>query len=61
MTRSPMYSMFGETVAGVAVIRAFGCSTLALQQMMQLADTNMLAFVWSWYVGRVFGGTSQFS
>lgn len=49
VTRSPLYSMFGEAVSGVAVIRAFGCSTLALQQMMQLADTNNLAFVWSWW------------
>jgi ABC-type multidrug transport system fused ATPase/permease subunit len=59
VTRSPLYSMFGETVSGVAVIRAFGASewseqrtltagTIALRHMMQLADTNMLAFVWSW-------------
>jgi hypothetical protein len=25
-TRSPLYSLFGETVAGVSVIRAFGAS-----------------------------------
>lgn len=48
VTRSPLYSLFGETVSGVAVIRAFGASTIALKQMMRLSDTNLLAFYWSW-------------
>ena len=52
ITRSPLYSLFGETVSGVAVYRAFGASTIALQHMMQLADTNMLAFIWTWTVNR---------
>ena len=52
ITRSPLYSLFGETVSGVAVIRAFGASTIALKHMMRLADTNLLAFVWSWSVNR---------
>lgn len=52
ITRSPLYSLFGETVSGVAVYRAFGASTIALKRMMQLADTNMLAFVWTWTVNR---------
>lgn len=65
VTRSPLYSLFGETVSGVAVLRAFGASeyidhmlflyeaqvstgNMALQNMMKLADTNLLAFAWSW-------------
>ncbi|WVQ74986.1 hypothetical protein IAR50_004594 [Cryptococcus sp. DSM 104548] len=52
VTRSPLYSLYGETVAGVAVLRAFGGSTLALHHMMKLADTNLLAFAWSWTVNR---------
>ncbi|ODO00841.1 ATP-binding cassette transporter [Cryptococcus wingfieldii CBS 7118] len=52
VTRSPLYSLFGETVSGVAVLRAFGGSTLALHNMMKLADTNLLAFAWSWTVNR---------
>ncbi|KAL7425146.1 hypothetical protein Q5752_000834 [Cryptotrichosporon argae] len=52
VTRSPLYSLFGESVSGVAVLRAFGASTIALNHMMRLADTNMLAFVWSWNVNR---------
>ncbi|KAL1411123.1 hypothetical protein Q8F55_002073 [Vanrija albida] len=52
VTRSPLYSLFGETVSGVAVIRAFGASTVALKQMMKLEDTNMLAFCWTWTINR---------
>ncbi|WVQ79183.1 hypothetical protein IAT38_001279 [Cryptococcus sp. DSM 104549] len=52
VTRSPLYSLFGETVSGVAVLRAFGASTIALKSMMRLADTNLLAFAWSWTVNR---------
>lgn len=48
ITRSPLYSLFGETVSGVAVIRAFGGSTIALRNMLRLGDTNILAFVWNW-------------
>lgn len=52
VTRSPLYSLFGETVSGVAVIRAFGASTIALGQMMRLADTNIVSFAWTWTVNR---------
>lgn len=52
VTRSPLYSLFGETVSGVAVLRAFGASNMALKNMMKLADTNLLAFAWSWTVNR---------
>ncbi|KIR78450.1 ATP-binding cassette transporter [Cryptococcus gattii EJB2] len=55
VTRSPLYSLFGETVSGVAVLRAFGAisiGNMALQNMMKLADTNLLAFAWSWTVNR---------
>ncbi|WRT69694.1 uncharacterized protein IL334_006684 [Kwoniella shivajii] len=52
VTRSPLYSLFGETVSGVAVLRAFGASTISLKHMMRLADTNLLAFAWSWTVNR---------
>lgn len=52
LTRSPLYSLFGETVSGVAVYRAFGASTIALKHMIQLADTNIVAFAWTWTVNR---------
>jgi ABC-type multidrug transport system fused ATPase/permease subunit len=52
ITRSPLYSLFGETVSGIAVYRAFGASTIALRRMIQLADTNNLCFFWTWTVNR---------
>lgn len=48
VTRSPLYSLFAETVAGVSVIRAFGGSTIALRKMLTLADTNVVAYAWTW-------------
>lgn len=50
VTRSPLYSLFGETVSGVSVIRAFGASTIELRKMLTLADTNVVAYAWTWYV-----------
>ncbi|EKD03427.1 hypothetical protein A1Q2_02282 [Trichosporon asahii var. asahii CBS 8904] len=52
VTRSPLYSLFGETVSGVAVLRAFGASTVALSHMMRLSDTNILCFFWTWTINR---------
>jgi ABC-type multidrug transport system fused ATPase/permease subunit len=52
VTRSPLYSLFGETVSGVSVIRAFGASTISLQSMMNLSDTNIVSFAWTWTVNR---------
>jgi hypothetical protein len=48
VTRSPLYSLFAETVAGVSVIRAFGASTVELRKMLALADTNIVAYAWTW-------------
>lgn len=40
VTRSPLYSIYGEIIAGVAVIRAFGASTTFLREMFRRVDTN---------------------
>lgn len=39
VTRSPLYSIYGETIAGVTVIRAFGASSKFLRDMLRYADT----------------------
>ena len=39
VTRSPLYSIYGETIAGVAVVRAFGASSKFLRDMICCADT----------------------
>lgn len=45
VTRSPLYSIYGETIAGVTVIRAFGASSVFLREMLRCVDTNACPFV----------------
>lgn len=76
ITKSPMYSAFGDAVAGGAVIRAFGASkscqfpisgrlwilgTLSLREMMRSADTNILAYYWTWYVVSLHEQSADFA
>ena len=37
--RSPLYSIYGETIAGVPIIRAFGASSKFLREMLKCVDT----------------------
>lgn len=39
VTRSPLYSLYGETIAGVSVLRAFGASSKFMRDMLRCADT----------------------
>lgn len=39
VSRSPLYSIYGETIAGVPVLRAFGASSKLLRDMLQCVDT----------------------
>ncbi|KAG8779851.1 hypothetical protein FRC12_023787 [Ceratobasidium sp. 428] len=52
VTRSPLYSIYGETIAGVSVIRAFGASTMFLREMFRRVDTNAAPYHGSWSVNR---------
>ncbi|EIW83220.1 multidrug resistance-associated ABC transporter [Coniophora puteana RWD-64-598 SS2] len=52
VARSPLYSIYGETIAGVTVIRAFGASSKFLRDMIRCADTNANPFYWLWSVNR---------
>jgi len=37
VTRSPLYSLYGETIAGVSVVRAFGaCECILLNLKIEL-------------------------
>ncbi|TBU28095.1 multidrug resistance-associated ABC transporter [Dichomitus squalens] len=51
VTRSPLYSIYGETIAGVAVVRAFGASSKYLRDICY-ADTNANPVYWMWGVNR---------
>ncbi|KAH8822793.1 P-loop containing nucleoside triphosphate hydrolase protein [Flagelloscypha sp. PMI_526] len=46
VSRSPLYSMYSETIAGVSVIRAFGGSTKFMKEMMSQINTNMSPQYW---------------
>ncbi|CAE6528569.1 unnamed protein product [Rhizoctonia solani] len=52
VTRSPLYSIYGETIAGVTVIRAFGASSMFLREMLRCVDTNASPYYGMWSVNR---------
>ncbi|KAH8986771.1 ATP-binding cassette transporter [Lactarius hatsudake] len=52
VTRSPLYSIYGETISGVTIIRAFGASSKFLRDMLKCVDTNTNPFYWMWGVNR---------
>lgn len=43
-TRSPLYTIYGESITGVSVLRAFGASTKFLVEMHRHVDTVCLSF-----------------
>jgi hypothetical protein len=43
VTRSPLYSIYGETIAGVTILRAFGASSKFLRDMLRCVDTVSVA------------------
>ncbi|THH21147.1 hypothetical protein EW146_g360 [Bondarzewia mesenterica] len=52
VTRSPLYSIYGETIAGVTILRAFGASSKFLRDMLRCVDTNTNPYYWMWGVNR---------
>ncbi|KAL9538569.1 hypothetical protein MBANPS3_010833 [Mucor bainieri] len=52
VTRSPLFSVFTETIAGVATIRAFGATQQFLRTMMACIDANARPFFYTWSVTR---------
>ncbi|KAF9531155.1 multidrug resistance-associated ABC transporter [Crepidotus variabilis] len=52
VTRSPLYSMYGETISGVTILRAFGASSKFLRDMLRCVDTNANPYYWMWGVNR---------
>ncbi|KAF5314753.1 hypothetical protein D9611_007066 [Ephemerocybe angulata] len=52
VSRSPLYSIYGETIAGVPVLRAFGASSKLLRDMLRCVDTNSNPYFWMWGVNR---------
>ncbi|KAF8888549.1 multidrug resistance-associated ABC transporter [Infundibulicybe gibba] len=52
VTRSPLYSIYGETISGVTILRAFGASSKFLRDMLRCVDTNSSPCYWMWGVNR---------
>ncbi|ESK87928.1 atp-binding cassette transporter [Moniliophthora roreri MCA 2997] len=52
VTRSPIYSIYGETISGVTILRAFGASSKFLRDMLRCLDTNVNPYYWMWGVNR---------
>ncbi|KAG2156756.1 multidrug resistance-associated ABC transporter [Suillus bovinus] len=52
VARSPLYSMYGETIAGAPILRAFGASSKFLRDMLRCVDTNINPNYWQWAVNR---------
>ncbi|KZT58208.1 multidrug resistance-associated ABC transporter [Calocera cornea HHB12733] len=52
VTKSPLYTIYGDAISGVGVLRAFGASTKILREMLQFVDTNTNPYYWMWSVNR---------
>ncbi|TFK22034.1 multidrug resistance-associated ABC transporter [Coprinopsis marcescibilis] len=52
ISRSPLYSVYGDTISGAPVLRAFGASAKLLREMLRCVDTNTNPYYWMWGVNR---------
>ncbi|SCV71041.1 BQ2448_3803 [Microbotryum intermedium] len=52
VAKSPLYSIYGEAVAGVSVIRAFGSGARFMEIMLELASTQVTYYWTLWSVNR---------
>ncbi|KAK1224806.1 hypothetical protein PQX77_012290, partial [Marasmius sp. AFHP31] len=52
VSRSPIYSIYGETIAGVTILRAFGASSKFMRDMLRCLDTNINPDYWMYGVSQ---------
>lgn len=52
VTKSPLYSHFGETLVGVSTIRAFGVESRFMEEVLTKVDNNNTAFYFLWMCNR---------
>ena len=48
VSKSPLFSIYGEAIQGVAVIRAFGSSARFMALMLERATTNVSFYAYLW-------------
>ncbi|KAF9203873.1 hypothetical protein BGZ49_005929 [Haplosporangium sp. Z 27] len=52
VTKSPLYSHFGETLVGVSTIRAFGVESRFMEEVLVKLDNNNAPFYFLWMCNR---------
>lgn len=52
VTKSPVFSLYGEAISGVAVIRAFGAPARFLMTQIHRVDKNLAFFFYLWSANR---------
>lgn len=52
VTRSPLFSHFGETLAGVVTIRAYGATQQFMNEMLRKIDENSRPYYYVWISNR---------
>lgn len=52
VTKSPLYSHFGETLIGVSTIRAFGVETRFMEEVLTKLDNNNAPYYFLWMCNR---------
>ncbi|KAI8646442.1 P-loop containing nucleoside triphosphate hydrolase protein [Parasitella parasitica] len=55
VTRSPLFTHFGETLVGVATIRAYGVTRQFMNEMLRRVDANARPFYYVWIANRWVG------
>jgi ABC-type multidrug transport system fused ATPase/permease subunit len=48
VSKSPVYSIYGEAIAGAAIIRGFGASSRSIGTMLQRVTVNVSFYYWLW-------------
>lgn len=52
VSRSPLFTLFSETIVGVTTIRAFGMTQHFMQEMLRRVDTNARPMFYIWTMSR---------
>lgn len=52
VSRSPLFTLFGETIVGVTTIRAFGMTQQFMLEMLRRIDTNARPMFYVWTMSR---------